>query len=75
MNISKPVDYSAMFATLNALLAAELPQIKLYCAIGQLVSGRPEKVAAAAAAKHLCPSITAEKGPVDVLGLHFYLPK
>lgn len=53
MNIRKPMDYSTMFAVLDTLMAAGLPQVKLYCAIGQLVSGRPEKGAALAAAEHL----------------------
>ena len=53
MNVRKPVDYSAMFAALDALVAADLPQMKLYCEIGQLVSGRAEKGAAVAAAEYL----------------------
>ena len=43
MNVRKPVDYSAMFVTLNMLMAADLPQMELNCEIGRLVSGRPEK--------------------------------
>jgi len=54
MNIRKPVDYSAMFAALDTLMAADLSQMKLYCEIGRLVSGRPEKGAAVAAAEYLC---------------------
>lgn len=54
MNVRKPVDYSAMFAALDTLMAADLPQMKLYCEIGRLVSGRPEKGAAVAAAEYLC---------------------
>lgn len=53
MNIRKPVDYSAMFTTLDKLVAAELPQMKLYCEIGRLVSGRQEKGTAVAAAEYL----------------------
>ena len=34
-------------------MAAKLPQMELYCEIGRLVSGRPEKGAAVAAAEHL----------------------
>jgi len=49
MNIWKPINYSVMFTALDALAAAELPQMKLYCEIGRLVSGRPEKGAAVAA--------------------------
>lgn len=54
MNVRKPADYSALFAALDALTAADLPQMKLYCEIGRLVSSRPEKGAAAAAAEYLC---------------------
>jgi len=54
MNVRKPVDYSAMFAALDTLMTADLPQMKLYCEIGRLVSGRPEKGAAVAAAEYLC---------------------
>ena len=53
MNVRKPVDYSAMFAALDILMAAELPQIELYREIGKLVSSRPEKGAAVAAAEYL----------------------
>ena len=54
MNVRKPVDYSAMFAALDTLMAADLPQMELYCEIGRLVSGRSEKGAAVAAAEYLC---------------------
>ncbi|MDE7261948.1 MAG: hypothetical protein K2N78_07835 [Oscillospiraceae bacterium] len=54
MNVRKSVDYSAMFAALDTLMAADLPQTKLYCEIGRLVSNRPEKGAAVAAAEYLC---------------------
>lgn len=53
MNIRKPIDYNAMFAALDTLMAAKLPQMKLYCEIGQLVSSRAEKGAAVAAAEYL----------------------
>ena len=53
MNVRKPTDYSVLFATLDALVAANLPQMELYSEIGRLVSGRPEKGAAVAAAEHL----------------------
>ena len=53
MNIRKPVDYSAMFAALDALMAAAMPQMDLYYEIGRLVSGRQEKGAAVAAAEYL----------------------
>ena len=54
MNVRKPVDYSAMFAVLDTLMATDLPQMELYCEIGRLVSGRTEKGAAVAAAEYLC---------------------
>ena len=53
MNIKKPVDYSALFMALGTLIAANLPQMKLCCEIGRLVSDWPEKGAAAAAAEYL----------------------
>lgn len=48
------VDYSAMFVALDTLMTADLPQMELYCEIGRLVSDRPEKGAAVAAAEYLC---------------------
>lgn len=54
MNVRKPVDYSAMFAVLDTLMATDLPQMELHCEIGRLVSGRTEKGAAVAAAEYLC---------------------
>ena len=53
MNVRKPTDYSAMFAALDTLMAANLPQMELYRSIGHMVSGRPEKGAAVAAAEYL----------------------
>ena len=53
MNVRKPTDYSALFTALDELVAANLPQMELYCGIGRLVSNRPEKGAAVAAAEHL----------------------
>ena len=57
MNVRKPVDYSTMFTMLDTLMAADLSQIELYCEIGRLVSERPEKGAAVAAAEYLCNAI------------------
>lgn len=54
MNVRKPVDYSAMFGALDTLMAADLPQMELYCEVGRLVSGRRSKGAAVAAAEYLC---------------------
>ena len=60
MNIRKPTDYTTMFAALDALMAAQLPQMELYREIGRLVSGRAEKGAAVAASEYLqmtCPDV------------------
>ena len=62
MNVRKPVDYSAIFAALDTLMAANLPQMELYCEIGRLVSGRPEKGAAIAAAEYLCSAYPDASG-------------
>ena len=53
MNIRKPTDYTALYAALDAAVAAQLPQMELYCEIGRLVSGRAEKGAAVAASEYL----------------------
>jgi len=53
MNIRKPVDYSAMYAKLDCLMASTLPQMELYCGIGRVISERPEKGAAVIAAEYL----------------------
>lgn len=42
MNVSKPVDYATMFAALDKFMSAELPQMKLYCEIGHVISHRLE---------------------------------
>lgn len=58
MGVRRLTDYSSMFTLLDALLAAELPLIKLYYEIGRIVSSSPEKGAAIAAAEYLqnvCP--------------------
>lgn len=62
MNIRKPTDYTAMFAALDELMAAQLPQMELYCEIGQVVSGRAEKGAAVAASEHLQTTYPAADG-------------
>ena len=62
MNIRKPTDYTAMFAALDMLMAAQLPQIELYCEIGRLVSGRSEKGAAVAASEYLQAAYPAAEG-------------
>ena len=53
MNVRKNIDYSDMFAALDALMAANLPQMEMYHEIGRLVSDRQEKGAAVAAAEYL----------------------
>ena len=62
MNVRKPVDYSAMFAVLDTLMATDLPQMELHCEIGRLVSGRTEKGAAVAAAEYLCVAYPGATG-------------
>ena len=53
MNIRKAVDYSTLFAALEAAMDADLPQMELYCEIGKIVCVRSEKGAAVAAAEFL----------------------
>ena len=62
MNIRKPTDYSALFTALDALMAAQLPQMELYCEIGRVVSGRAEKGAAVAASEYLQAAYPAADG-------------
>ena len=62
MNIRKPTDYTAMFTTLDVLMAAQLPQMEMYCEIGRLVSGRVEKGAAVAASEYLQAAYPAAEG-------------
>ena len=53
MNIRKNIDYSAMFAALEAAMSAEMPQMQLCCELGRIVCSRSEKGAAVAAAEYL----------------------
>lgn len=53
MNIRKNIDYREMYTALDHAMAAEMEQMKLYCAIGKAVSLRGEKGAAVAAANYL----------------------
>ena len=62
MNIRKPTDYSTMFAALDAAVAAQLPQMELYCEIGRLVGSRSEKSAAVAASEYLQAAYPAAEG-------------
>ena len=62
MNIRKPTDYVTMFTTLDTLMAAQLPQMELYCEIGRLVSSKAEKGAAVVASEHLRAAYPAADG-------------
>lgn len=62
MNIRKPTDHTAMFAALDAAVAAQLLQMELYCEIGRVVSGRAEKGAAVAASEYLQSTYPASDG-------------
>ena len=62
MNIRKPADYNIPFSELDRLMAAQLPQMELYCEIGRVVSSRAEKGAAVAASEHLQATYPAAEG-------------
>ena len=62
MNIRKPADYSVLFSELDNLMAAQLPQMELYCEIGRVVSGRAERGAAVAVSEYLQDSYPAAEG-------------
>ena len=62
MNIRKSMDYSTLFSELDELIVAQLPQMKLYCEIGRLVSDRAEKGAAVAASEYLQATYPAAEG-------------
>lgn len=53
MNIRKNIDYSEMYKALDRLMAQQLPQMELYCAIGKAVCQRTEKGTAVMAAEYL----------------------
>lgn len=53
MNTKKNIDYSELFARLDAVLTANLPQTETNCEVGRLIAKRPEKGAAVAAAEFL----------------------
>ena len=53
MNIRRNINYSDMYATLDAAMAAGKEQMELYIRIGQAVCLRTEKGAAVAAAEYL----------------------
>ena len=62
MNIRKPTDYTTMFAALDTLMAARLPQMELYCKIGRVVGSRAEKGAAVVVSEYLQATYPAAKG-------------
>ena len=62
MNIRKPTDYTTLFTALDAAVAAQLPQMELYCEMGRVVSGRGEKGAAVAASEYLQAAYPAADG-------------
>ena len=53
MNVRKPVDYGTMYRELTAIFAQNLPQMDEIYAIGKVISQRPEKGAAVAAAEFM----------------------
>ena len=53
MNIRKNVDYTEMYAALDALMESIHEQTKLFCEIGRVIDERPEKGAAVAAAEYI----------------------
>ena len=62
MNIRKPADYSTMYAGLERLLENDLPQMEQNLEIGKLLSARPEKGAAVAAAEYLAANYPERMG-------------
>ena len=53
MNVRKDIDYSELFEQIDAILAAELPQLETCREIGCLIAGRAEKGVAVAAAEYI----------------------
>ena len=62
MNVRKPVDYNTMYRELTAILAQNLPQMIEIYAIGKVISQRPEKGAAVAAAEFLQANLPDRAG-------------
>lgn len=62
MNIRKNIDYSELYAALDAVMAKELLQMELYCEIGKAVCRRTEKVAAVIASEYLNQQYPDVKG-------------
>ena len=60
MNIRKNIDYSELYATLDAAMATGKSQMELYCEIGKAVCRRTERGAAVMASEYLnqqCPDV------------------
>ena len=53
MNVRKDIDYSELFEQIDAILAAELPQMETCREIGCLIAGRAEKGAAVVTAEYI----------------------
>ena len=61
MNVRKNIDYSDMFAALDTLMAANLPQVEMYHEIGRLGSVTDRKKAQQiASAAHLSLDLAEE---------------
>lgn len=62
MNIRKNIDYSALYETLDMMMAQQLPQMELYFEIGKAVCQRTEKGAAVMASEYLNQKYPDVKG-------------
>lgn len=62
MNIRKNIDYSALYETLDMLMARQLSQMELYFEIGKEVCERSEKGAAVMASEYLNKQYPDAKG-------------
>lgn len=62
MNIRKPVDYSMMYASIDAFMVSNMEQTKLFCEIGRLIDERTEKGAAVAAAEYINATFPEKSG-------------
>ena len=62
MNVRKPADYGTMYRELTAILTQNLPQMIEIYAIGKVISQRPGKGAAVAAAEFLQANLPDRAG-------------
>ena len=62
MNVRKEIDYSALFADIDAVMTMKLTQMELCREIGRLVAAHPAKGAAVAAADYLKQTQPGAKG-------------